>query len=136
VFAVPEAKFGYTEVKLGFMPAIVMVFLLRKIGESKARELLLTGELISAARAKEAGIINFVVEKSAISDEVNAFAEKISLQTSPESISRTKHMMAQHRHMSLDDALEYACHENASIRASADFMKGVTSFLNKEPLHW
>lgn len=53
VFAVPEAKFGYTEVKIGFVPAIVMFFLLRKIGEAKARELLLTGKLIDAQQAKE-----------------------------------------------------------------------------------
>ena len=52
IYTVPEALFGYTEVKIGFIPAIVMFFLLRKIGEAKARELLLTGTLIEATRAR------------------------------------------------------------------------------------
>ena len=56
--AVPEAKFGYTEVKIGFLPAIVSVFLTRQIGDKRARDLLLTGRLISAEEAKELGLVN------------------------------------------------------------------------------
>src|SRR2546425_2285004 len=56
--AVPEAKFGYTEVKIGFLPAIVSVFLSRQIGEKKTRDLLLTGRVIETAAAKEMGLDN------------------------------------------------------------------------------
>src|SRR2546430_13931309 len=59
--AVPEAKFGYTEVKIGFLPAIVSVFLTRQIGEKKARDLLLTGRILEAAEAKEFGLVNEIV---------------------------------------------------------------------------
>ncbi|MBC8046851.1 MAG: enoyl-CoA hydratase/isomerase family protein, partial [Fimbriimonadaceae bacterium] len=67
-YSVPEAQFGYTEVKIGFIPAIVMVFLLRKINERNAKELLLTGKLVDAANAKELGLINEVVD----ADKINA----------------------------------------------------------------
>src|ERR1700704_4338854 len=59
--AVPEAKFGYTEVKIGFLPAIVSVFLTRQIGDKRARDLLLTGRLVEAAEAKELGLVNEIV---------------------------------------------------------------------------
>src|SRR5256712_11222671 len=59
--AVPEAKFGYTEVKIGFLPAIVSVFLMRQIGEKRARDLLLTGRILEAAEAKEFGLVSEVV---------------------------------------------------------------------------
>ncbi|MFN3315295.1 MAG: enoyl-CoA hydratase/isomerase family protein, partial [Raineya sp.] len=61
-YSVPDAQFGYTEVKIGFIPAIVMVFLLRKIGEGRAKELLLSGDLISAQKAQEFGLINYIVD--------------------------------------------------------------------------
>src|SRR5258706_858082 len=61
VFAVPEAKFGYTEVKIGFIPAIVLVFLVRKIGEKQARQLLLSGELVQGNEAMNFGLINHLV---------------------------------------------------------------------------
>ena len=74
VWAVPEAKFGYTEVKIGFVPAIVMTFLLRKIGEAKSKELLLTGKIITSDEAAKIGIVTSVVEKGKIESEVERFA--------------------------------------------------------------
>ena len=64
VFTVDEAKFGYTEVKIGFVPAIVMVFLLRKLGETHVKELLLSGYLITAQKAREFGLINKIIDNS------------------------------------------------------------------------
>src|SRR5450432_4695962 len=62
--ATPEAKFGYTEVKIGFLPAIVSVFLTRQIGEKRSRDLLLTGRLVNAEEAKQLGLVNEIVSSA------------------------------------------------------------------------
>lgn len=135
-FAVPEAKFGYTEVKIGFIPALVMVFLLRKIGEGKSRQLLLTGDLISAKEARELGLINEVCSPENIADEVNKLAQKLIDQASGNSLALVKKMMYEVQHMSMDEGLNYAAAENARARAHEDCKKGIASFLNKTPLTW
>jgi methylglutaconyl-CoA hydratase len=66
--SVPEAKFGYTEVKIGFLPAIVSVFLSRQIGEKRCRDLLLTGRLVEASEAKELGLVNEIVSSERLVD--------------------------------------------------------------------
>src|SRR5687768_308895 len=76
-YVVPEAKFGYTEVKIGFIPALVAVFLLRKIGEAKSKELLLGGELISAEQALQIGLINKIVPAEKLEAEVLVLAKKL-----------------------------------------------------------
>jgi methylglutaconyl-CoA hydratase len=135
-FSVPEAKFGYTEVKIGFVPAIVKVFLLRKIGEGKARELLLTGKIIPAEEAKNFGLINFVTAKENIDAEVLEFATKLCVEASGQSIALVKEMIAEVQHMSVDDGLNYAARMNAVARATDDCKRGIQSFLNKEKLSW
>lgn len=136
VFSVPEAKFGYTEVKIGFIPAIVMVFLLRKIGEGRAKELLLTGKLISAEDAKSMGLVNDIFDKSSLTREVNDFASRLIASASGQSLQRTKRMIATVQHMSLEDALEYAAHQNAEARATDDCIQGIHAFLEKKDLKW
>src|SRR5882672_3965987 len=70
VFAIPEAKFGYTEVKIGFIPAMVLIFLIRKIGEKKSKQLLLSGELVSGERALAMGLVNTLVTKDILDSSV------------------------------------------------------------------
>ncbi len=135
-FAIPEAKFGFTEVKIGFIPAIVMVFLLRKTTEKKAKELLLTGNLISAQEAVNYGIITKVVDKEAIAASVNEFISNLLHQTSATSLTITKQMIAAVQHLSVEEALEYAAQQNAKAREGADCKKGIAAFLNKEKLNW
>ncbi|MGY6521418.1 MAG: enoyl-CoA hydratase/isomerase family protein [Mongoliitalea sp.] len=135
-FAVEEAKFGYTEVKIGFIPAIVKVFLLRKIGEGKAKQLLLDGDLISAQEAKEMGLINWVVKTDELEEKVRSYAQKLIRQNSGQSIRLTKEMIAFVQEKSLDDGLEYAAQMNARARGTADCQKGIAAFLNKEKLTW
>lgn len=135
-FAVPEAKFGYTEVKIGFVPAIVMVFLLRKIGELKTKQLLLTGDLISAESAKEMGLINFVYPKETIATKVFDFAQNLCNTTSGQSLEITKAMIAKVQEMTYADAFNFAAEMNAKGRATDDCKKGISTFLNKEKLNW
>ena len=136
VFAVPDSKFGYTEVKIGFIPAIVMVFLLRKIGEGKAKELLLSGELFSAENVKQLGLINQVVALEKLESEVEAFARKLVESNSTQSMKLTKQMISKVQSLSVEDALQYAAEMNAHARGTDDCKKGIAAFLNKEKIRW
>lgn len=136
IFAVPEAKFGYTEVKIGFIPAIVMVFLLRKIGEGRAKELLLSGNLIEATTAREYGLVNFIVEPDQLDQEVRQYAERMCNENSGQSLMMTKQLIAHVQDLSLERALDTAADANAHARATEDCKRGIASFLNKESLTW
>lgn len=135
-FAVPEAKFGYTEVKIGFIPAIVKVFLLRKIGESRAKQLLLTGDLISAEEAEKYGLINYVVPATNLEEQVFAFAQKLCNENSRQAMEVTKEMIARVQAMGLEEGLQYASEMNAVARGSEDCQRGIAAFLRKEPINW
>ncbi|GAB3819402.1 hypothetical protein GCM10028895_17790 [Pontibacter rugosus] len=135
-FTVPEAKFGYTEVKIGFIPAIVKVFLLRKIGEARAKQLLLTGDLISAAQAEAFGLVNWVVPAEELEEQVFSFAKKLCAENSKQSMEVTKEMIARVQAMSLEDGLLYAAEMNAVARGSEDCQRGIAAFLNKEQIKW
>ena len=135
-FTVPEAKFGYTEVKIGFIPAIVKVFLLRKIGESRAKQLLLTGDLISAEEAERYSLVNYVVPAEELEERVFAFAQKLCVENSKQSMEVTKEMIARVQEMGLEEGLQYAAEMNAVARGSEDCQRGISSFLNKEPIRW
>lgn len=135
-FTVPESKFGYTEVRIGFIPAIVKVFLLRKIGEMRAKQLLLTGELISAAEAKSNQLVNDVIDADKIEKSVHDFAQMLITKNSVQSMTYTKQMIAAVQSMTLEEGLDHAAKMNATARASKDCQKGIASFLNKEPIVW
>jgi methylglutaconyl-CoA hydratase len=135
-FAVPAAKFGYTEVKIGFVPAIVSAFLVRKIGEGRARELLLSGEIIPAERAQAYGLINYVVEEADLESRVNAFAHQLCTGTSGQSIAATKALLAQLPGLNLSASLQLAAQTNAQARATDDCRRGIGAFLAKEEIQW
>lgn len=136
VFAVPEAKFGYTEVKIGFIPALVSVFILRRIGEGSARELLLGGELISADNAFEIGLINRVVESEKLESEVLDFANKLITTNSSSSMALTKKLITELPGKTLVEALDFAARMNAEARSTEDCKRGIEAFLNKEKIIW
>ncbi|HEY1010895.1 MAG: enoyl-CoA hydratase/isomerase family protein [Daejeonella sp.] len=136
VFAVPEAKFGYTEVKIGFVPALVTCFLVRKLGEGRAKEMLLTGDLVDAATASDYGLINFVVSKDGIAVAVTEYAERLSVNVSGQSVSLTKQLLNTAHNLPLEDSLEEAIKLNVRTRSSADCKKGIAAFLNKEKMEW
>lgn len=135
-FAVPAANFGYTEVRIGFIPAIVSVFLARKLGEGKARELLLTGDLISAEEAFRYGLINFVVNADEIEAKVLGFARRLAENCSSSSLRMTKELLAEVQDLPYQAALALAADRNAQARATDDCQHGIASFLNKEKIKW
>lgn len=135
-FSVPEAQFGYPEVKIGFVPAIVMVFLVRQIGEGKARELLLSGRLFGAREAQNLGLVTGVFPAEIIESEVSNFLEKLCVECSKESLKLTKKMIGEVQNKSLDEALGYAAKMNAEAKSSDDCKKGLASFLTREKMQW
>jgi methylglutaconyl-CoA hydratase len=136
-FSITDANYGYTETRIGFIPAIVMSFLVRKIGEARAKELLLTGNVIHSQQALSYGLINQIVEDdSALGKTVYDFAQEICLHSSSQSIAMTKKMLAEIPNMSLLDSLKYAAEMNAQARSSEDCKKGIDAFLNKTTIKW
>ena len=133
--AVPEAKFGYTEVKIGFLPAIVSVFLTRQIGDKRARDLLLTGRMITAAEAKELGLVNEIVELDRLLDRAKELAA-VLIEASPSSLTRAKRLLTASASSTIDADLERAVLENARIRCTPDFKEGLASFLEKRKPQW
>src|ERR1700733_4835998 len=133
--AVPEAKFGYPEVRIGFLPAVVSVFLTRQIGEKRARDLLLTGRILTAEEAKQIGLVNHIVEPDKLMDAARIYAASL-VESSPSSIERTKRLLTESAAAEVDAALADAIAENASIRATADFREGLSSFLEKRRPVW
>lgn len=135
-FAVPEARFGYTEVRIGFVPALVSVFLVRKIGEGRARELLLTARLITAGEAAAYGVINKVLPATTIRDHVYELAQALCTEASANSLKITKQLVRTALDQQLTEALEAAAHLNAQTRQHPDCKKGVGAFLNKQKPVW
>src|ERR1700731_2236246 len=133
--AVPEAKFGYTEVKIGFLPAIVSVFLTRQIGDKRSRDLLLTGRMITAAEAKELGMVNEIVEPDRLMDRARELAA-VLIEASPSSLTRAKRLLTASAASTIDADLERAVLENARIRCTPDFKEGLASFLEKRKPQW
>jgi methylglutaconyl-CoA hydratase len=133
--AVPEAKFGYTEVRIGFVPAIVSTFLLRQVGEKQARDLLLTGRIIGADDAARMGLLNEIVAPEKLLARARELASLL-MENSPASLRATKKLLSDHGRAELDAQIEAAVRENAAIRTTADFREGIASFLEKRKPVW
>ena len=133
--AVPEAKFGYTEVRIGFVPAIVSTFLLRQVGEKQARDLLLTGRIFGADEAARVGLVSEIVPAENLMARARELAD-VLMQNSPASLRATKKLLNDHARAELDAQIEAAIRENAAVRTTADFREGISSFLEKRKPVW
>ena len=137
VFAAKKkAKLGVPEVKLGFLPAVILIFLIKRMGEGKTRELVLRGDILDAETAQRQGLITEVVDDDQLNDRVHEFACLLARSTSAASVTLTKDLFSRFDEMNLKDALEYAANLNALVRKTDDFQKGINSFLKKEMLEW
>jgi methylglutaconyl-CoA hydratase len=133
--AVPEAKFGYTEVRIGFVPAIVSTFLLRQVGEKQARDLLLTGRIFGAEEASRMGLLSEIAAPENLMTRARELALQLK-ENSPASLRATKRLLTDHARAELDAQIEDAVRQNAAIRNTADFCEGIVSFLEKRKPVW
>lgn len=133
--AVPEAKFGYTEVRIGFVPAVVSAFLRGQIGEKRSRDLLLTGRLIDAAEAQSLGLVTRVVPEPDLMREAHDLAQRL-LRNSPAAMSATKRLLGTFSDRHLPEDLESAIRTSVEARSTADFQEGIRAFLEKREPQW
>ncbi len=133
--AVPDAKFGYTEVRIGFVPGIVSSYLIANIGEKRARDLLLTGRLFGAEEAQRLGLVNEIVAPEKLMARALELAAQL-LENSPTSLKTTKALLSSYTKEQLDRQVGEAVKQNAAIRQTPDFKEGIGSFLEKRKPKW
>jgi methylglutaconyl-CoA hydratase len=133
--AARDARFGYTEVKIGFIPAIVSVYLARQIGEKRARDLLLSGRIIEAAEAYQLGLVSAVVAPESLIGRAYELAATL-VASSPSSLIHTKRLLISGASEEVDREIEAVIAASAEVRGTADFREGVAAFLEKRPPRW
>ncbi len=133
--ATPEAKFGFTEVRIGFVPALVSAFLALQTGGKRCRDLLLTGRIVGAEEAHRIGLVNEVVAHEQLAERVRSLADLL-LANSPQSLAATKRLLVSQQRPWLDAAIEAAIEAGVQSRETADFREGVAAFLQKRKAAW
>lgn len=134
-YATPDARFGYTEVRLGYIPAIVATFLTRQMGEKRTRELLLSGRILKADEALRLGLVTRVVATGELHAEVNALAHSLLL-NSPQAMRTVKRLLTHHSADSLNQEVEAAIEANADQHSSEDFREGIRAYLEHRKADW
>jgi methylglutaconyl-CoA hydratase len=131
--AVPEARFGYPEVRRGLVAAMVMPHLLRHVSERTARYLLLTGELIDAEEACRVGLINAVAPAEQLLTRALTWAHALA-EGGPHALARTKELLQLFSRQAV--GLEEAAKASAAPRLSEECQQGLEAFFNKRPAPW
>ncbi|BDB11933.1 enoyl-CoA hydratase/isomerase family protein [Thermus thermophilus] len=127
-----EARLGYTEVRIGFVAALVSVILVRAVGEKAAKDLLLTGRLVGAEEAKALGLANRIAPPGKALEEAKALAEEVA-KNAPTSLRLTKELLLSLPGMGLEDGFRLAALANAWVRETGDLKEGIRAFFEKRP---
>ena len=135
VVADDQAVFGFTETKLGILPAVISPFALAKIGRSAARELFLTGARFSAARAREIGLVHAVVAASELDATIDRYVTEL-LTAGPEAVAAAKVLIPLVAAVSVDDAQLLTARAIAARRVSKEGQEGLRAFLDKRKPGW
>ena len=130
-----DARLGYTEARIGFVAALVAVFLLRQVGERVARDVLLSARLVNADEALNLGLVNEVLPAEKVLERGLELAHSLS-QNAPSSLAATKILLATLPSLSLEKGLQHAAHINAQARTTDDLREGVAAFLEKREPRW
>jgi methylglutaconyl-CoA hydratase len=129
------AKFGLSEVKIGLVPAAISPYVIRRIGESKAREYFLTGKRISARKALEIGLLNEVVPPEKLQEREEEIT-KLLLSSGPEAIAACKELITRVPEMSFEEAKTFTARMIANLRISGEGQEGMAAFLEKRKPKW
>jgi methylglutaconyl-CoA hydratase len=135
VVAAEKTKIGYPEVRRGLVAGLVMTFLRRQIGERSLRELVLGGELIDAARAKEIGLVNRVVARDEVMNEAQKFADSV-LQGAPNALAQTKKLIEELWSTSVKQDVDLALKHHMQARESDEAREGIAAFNEKRKPNW
>ena len=135
VVAAEKTKIGYPEVRRGLVAGLVMTFLRRQVRERHLRELVLGGELIDAARAREIGLVNCVVPADTVMNEAQKFADSV-LQGAPNAIAQTKKLVEQLWSSSVKEDVDVALKHHMQARESAEAREGIAAFNEKRKPNW
>jgi methylglutaconyl-CoA hydratase len=135
VAAAEGTTFGFTEVRLGIVPANISTFVLPKIGARAARRFFLTGERFDAARAKEMGLVHEVVSDSGLDAAVDGIVGEL-LKCGPEAVATAKEIVREGLARDRDDAIEYTIRTIARVRVSPEGQEGLAAFLEKRKPRW
>jgi methylglutaconyl-CoA hydratase len=130
-----EARFGLSEVKIGLVPAAISPYVMRRIGESKAREYFLTGKRISAQKALEIGLVNEVVAPDKLEETVLDIAHLL-LTSGPEAIAACKELIDKTTRMSFEEVKKFTAQMIANLRISPEGQEGMAAFLEKRKPKW
>ncbi|MCB9932035.1 MAG: enoyl-CoA hydratase/isomerase family protein [Planctomycetes bacterium] len=135
VIATRDATFGYPEVKIGFIPAIVMVLLTHQIGERAARDLCLSGRTIDAEDAHRLGLVSQVVVQADLEGAVHKLAKDLR-KNGPQAMATVKRMFWRLHGMSVEDGLVWGSDMNAIARSTDECKEGIAAFLEKRKPSW
>ncbi|KPK63732.1 hypothetical protein AMJ83_05915 [candidate division WOR_3 bacterium SM23_42] len=133
--AADSAKFSFSEVKIGLIPACISPYVVKKCGEGQCREFFLTGERLTADKAQRAGLVNKVVALDELDDTVDQFVNQLK-SSGPEAVTRCKELLRNVPHMSYDDVKKYTAEVIAQIRMSDEGQEGMLAFLEKRKPKW
>jgi methylglutaconyl-CoA hydratase len=135
VIAVERAKFGFSEVRLGIVPAMIAPFVLRKIGLRNGRELFLTGERFTAVQAKEFGLVQYVVAEEGLEAQVDEIVAQLLL-GAPGAQAAIKQLLRHIEMLPIAETRQFTTHLIASRRESAEGIEGISAFLQKRSPAW
>jgi len=133
--AADRAKFSFSEVKLGLIPACISPYVMKKCGEGKCREFFLTGERLTAERAHAAGLVNMVAPLDELDNVVDELVKRL-LSSGPEAITKCKELLSNVAEMSLEEAKKYTAEVIAKMRISNEGQEGMAAFLEKRKPKW
>jgi len=136
IFASEEAVFGFPEVKMGLSPAMSMAYLIRRLGETRTRAMLLSGNLIDARKAVDYRLITEIIPHDKLSSYVESFAQEICQNTSPAALQLAKKMIADMQDFPLENALKFGIRMDAFARVTDDAKRGIALTLASKDLEW